>query len=963
MKRIILFIFCCTVLLVKAQTPITYSFRTETGLSDNEVYDLEQDGRGFIWVAANNGLLRYNGTEFEKKEIPNQKGIAVFCLTKDSDNNLWFTNVYGQFFKINKQNIELKYDVSKILNGNLPEFRVLDNNQLLLFSNKGLLKVSDTETTVLIDTPILKGFETKQHYLVIDQQQHLLYINKNTLQKEKEISLPYADINNPKFLTYHNTTYIFFKNHQESVLIKLENKEISPIKTPKDFSFSRLINIFKVNDNIWISDNNHVQVCKLTNSELTVEKTIFESEKISDVLIDIHQNTWLATLQNGISVSPNNSISQLPYNPIETGYIVGSEKISDTQIVYYTDKANLVFTNLKTGVSKVVTIPTKSTISTMTVDPNNKCLYIGINDNESFKYNLKTQQFTKINTLNVSKAIEIIDNDILYLTFDKSILYKNFGKPTQTKHLIENVRAYTAHYSRRNNCIILSSASGIKKFNKEATTYQELTYNGEKLFSTSMAETDDGTLFIASKTKGLFYLSNNQLTPYPLELNNTNIQFIKSYKNKLWIVTDKSIDVITPKTKEHCKYGLRFGVVYPVKALEITENQLFYTTNKEVFKTNKKDFLGVKDNKPTMFFTSVSFMDKDTTLQKNYTLPYSTNNLKFSFSTNHFNSTDFIQYKYRLKGLEDNWQTTAPGQNSIKYQAVPSGTYSFQIKPFFIDTLKEGATENIGIAINKPIWLQWWFSIACLLLIGFIAFGILKYRNNQRIRKKNEEISNLITEKRMAALQLENLRSQMNPHFLFNALNSIQEYIVNNEKKLASAYLVKFSRLMRLYLEHSKVNEISLEEELKTIDLYLTLEQNRFDGSFTYHIKVDAAIQPTHLLVPSLLLQPYIENAIKHGLSHKKGKKELTLTVITKDNYLEVCIDDNGIGRKAAQAINRRSRPNHKSFATQASDKRIEILNAQQQQQTRVTYTDKEEDGTPTGTKVCITIPTKTLRR
>lgn len=953
MKSVLLFISFLATIIATAQ-PITYSFQNQSGLSDNEVYDLEQDDEGFIWVAANNGLLRYNGSNYEKKDIPNQKGHAVFCLTKDKNNHIWFNNLYGQFFKITNNNITLMYDASKVLHGNLPEFRVLNNNRLLLFSNKGLLMVDSTGVNTVINTPILKGFETDSHYLLLDYKQHLLYINKKTLHKEKEIALPYTKISNPKFINYQNNTYLFFSENRKSVVLRIGITEVKAVKKTKPLNFAKLINIFNVNNEFWISDDSHVQVCTLKNDSITPVSTIFEGEKISDILVDSHENTWLATLQNGISVSPNNAIIKLSYNPLQSGYITGSAKLNYNEIVYYTDKGKLLFVNLESSTTTEVSIPSESSISTVTYNYLTDCLYIGCNTNESYLYNLSTKKIIPTNLFNVAKNITIAKNNVLYLTYNKSILYYNFGKENQTKVILENSRGYTSHYSTKNNCLIISTASGLKLYDKQGKHTTSLTYKSNIIYSNSIAETEDGTIYIASKNDGLFYIKKNKMKAYPLNLAGNNIHFIKSYGNELWIVTDKSIDVIIPKTKAHHKYGLRFGVINPVKTLEITDSQIYYTTNKAMFKANKKAFRNTKSNKPSLFFTGVSFMDKDTIIQQTYSLPYATNNLKFSFSANHFNSTEFIQYRYRLKGLENKWQTTNTAQNNVKYLAVPPGKYTFEIIPFFTDTLQEGSLKRIDIAINNPMWLQWWFGLLCILSVVLFIFGIVKYRNNRKLRIKNEEISKLIVEKRMAALQLENLRSQMNPHFIFNALNSIQEYIVNNEKKLASAYLVKFSRLMRLYLEQSKVNEITLAEELQTLELYLTLEANRFENQLNYSVTISHDLDGTIIAIPSLLLQPFIDNAIKHGLAHKKGLKTLTITFSKTDNFLEVSITDNGVGRAAAEAINQRKYPFHKSFATEASNDRIRILNNSQQQKIKVTYTDLNP-----GTQVTLLIPLK----
>ena len=159
--------------------------------------------------------------------------------------------------------------------------------------------------------------------------------------------------------------------------------------------------------------------------------------------------------------------------------------------------------------------------------------------------------------------------------------------------------------------------------------------------------------------------------------------------------------------------------------------------------------------------------------------------------------------------------------------------------------------------------------------------------------------------KKLVFSQLEALRSQMNPHFIFNALNSIQEYIVFNNKELASNYLVKFSRLIRIYLEHSQQNEIVLKEEVNALKIYLELEKIRFEDILDYDLYIDENLMLEQIKIPSLFIQPYVENAIKHGLLHKLDDRKLKVSFQKEklNNYLVCTIEDNGIGRKQAAAL------------------------------------------------------------
>jgi LytS/YehU family sensor histidine kinase len=207
------------------------------------------------------------------------------------------------------------------------------------------------------------------------------------------------------------------------------------------------------------------------------------------------------------------------------------------------------------------------------------------------------------------------------------------------------------------------------------------------------------------------------------------------------------------------------------------------------------------------------------------------------------------------------------------------------------------------------------------------------------------------------------LRAQMNPHFIFNSLNSIQKYILKNEHFEASQYLTKFSRLIRLILDHSNQNSISLNSEIEMLKLYVEMESLRFDNKFDYKIITDENLQPDMVEIPSMLVQPYVENAIWHGLLHKetKGTLQLSFTKGEKNN-LVVAIEDDGIGRQKAAELKSKQVLKKKSYGMQITEDRIAIINRVQHINATSAITDLEdENGNARGTKVELNIPLKPL--
>ncbi|MEZ4915550.1 MAG: histidine kinase, partial [Chitinophagales bacterium] len=214
-------------------------------------------------------------------------------------------------------------------------------------------------------------------------------------------------------------------------------------------------------------------------------------------------------------------------------------------------------------------------------------------------------------------------------------------------------------------------------------------------------------------------------------------------------------------------------------------------------------------------------------------------------------------------------------------------------------------------------------------------------------------------ERQLNQAELKALKSQMNPHFLFNAFNSIQEYIILNNRELASDYLGKFADLMRIYLDHSREKLITLEDEIKASELYLSLEKIRFEDELNYSVSKAKNIDETQVSIPPMLIQPFIENALKHGLLHKKGEKKLNVFFSTNEKQDVICtIEDNGIGRKASAMLQQNNMKKHKSFATSATQNRIELLNMGRQADISLQIEDLSNDkGEATGTKVTLIIP------
>jgi LytS/YehU family sensor histidine kinase len=249
-------------------------------------------------------------------------------------------------------------------------------------------------------------------------------------------------------------------------------------------------------------------------------------------------------------------------------------------------------------------------------------------------------------------------------------------------------------------------------------------------------------------------------------------------------------------------------------------------------------------------------------------------------------------------------------------------------------------------------------------LLGFVFFflGIvyaLYQTQIRKIEKSNQLVIDKVNlEKNLNQSKLKAIKSQMNPHFFYNALNTIQSFILSNDKKQAVSYLSKFSTLTRTILEMTEKESISIADEAKTLSLYLDIEQARFEEDFSYKLTVDNAIDAENIKIPTMLLQPYVENAVKHGLLHKQGKKIVSIHFQKEGEHIVISIDDNGIGRQKSAELNAIKNKNHTSFATEATENRVNLLNKYNQKNISMQYLDKTTlNNQSLGTTVIFEIP------
>jgi LytS/YehU family sensor histidine kinase len=326
---------------------------------------------------------------------------------------------------------------------------------------------------------------------------------------------------------------------------------------------------------------------------------------------------------------------------------------------------------------------------------------------------------------------------------------------------------------------------------------------------------------------------------------------------------------------------------------------------------------------------------------------YDQNKIAFELQSKSLKYASEIQYKYRLNGIDNKWQYNDYLDNKIEYKTLPVGEYKFEYS-----TICRGAQSNsksFSFEIKAPYWkTKWFLGLSVLALISIVLFiSMLINKGQKKKAKLKYELSNS---------QLATLKSQMNPHFIFNSLNSIQDLVLRQEGEKAYDYINKVAFLVRKVLLFSTADYVEIEEEIKMLNIYLDLEKLRFKEDFSFEVIYN---ERDSLEIPPMVIQPFVENALKHGLFHKKGKKKLIVSFENLTTCLVCTIEDNGIGRLKSKEINKRKWEKHDSFSINAIKERFEILKKVHGNELGFQFEDLYSEKEPVGTKVTIKIPYK----
>jgi ligand-binding sensor domain-containing protein/anti-sigma regulatory factor (Ser/Thr protein kinase) len=966
-----IFIACCLLFMggpAFSQSTQTIFYSTKDGLPSNSIYRAILDNHGFLWIATDNGIAKFDGKNFKTyttaQGLPDNEITDIFI---DSSHRIWVTpfrrtTAYYNPVKDRFENEDSDPELKKIELGNANRGSVLQYGGIAFCNNqRDFFIYKNGKVTVYKGTMNLSKAGTPEKIIEFRPGKYLL-ISPDSIRVfiQNRFTRSFPMTNEFFYSEYFNRTlYIGSGNKIKKYMVD-DNGRINLV-LEKTLPF--IIRIFcNTGKNLAVTTFNRTTY-PVDTATLELKDPLLYNIAVRNVLEDKNGSAWISTIDRGfvkiqqkrissftIADKVLNDIIAQNFNAlavtgkkIYVGNNYGEVLIYDG--VYDIKKAALSSEkNMDGVVRKIIELKDMIYVSCQTgsflMDKNTHAILKRFEGRENMS----------------TKSALLLNDSVLLLGSHSTVQKYNF---TTGKTIASALKRITALGVNRVQEIYIGSNDGLYRWDKDSLFYFGREYKGLSYRVNTIFNTADDLLWVGLGSDSLLVLKNNKLIKsIPLgDIIPGNVckSLYSNTPGVIWLGTNKGLNKIHYQLSDNAQhpggsliyyntfFGLSDGLIgEQVNDITIYKDTVYAATTSGISYLPASLHLPVSDI--TTFITRVSIHGSDTLVLKEYTVPYDKNDISIYFS-----GADLTGYyplfEYRIN--TGDWLKT--DKNNIELSLAP-GKSEIQIRGLKRDGSASAQSETISVYVKIPFWKSWVFWAVIVLSLFIISFFILETRNKQ---KRKAEVEKVLTEKKLTELEMQALKAQINPHFVFNCLNSIKGFIFDKDFKQADKYLDKFSDLMRSTIDNSDASIISLQSEVNYLDNYLQLEKLRFEDKFNYSIQVSPGVDKEKWLVPAMLLQPYVENAIRHGIRFLENKKgQININVSTENNYLVCEIDDNGIGREKAAALKSKMHIEYQSKGMNISRRRAELYNIQQE------VTDKKDEyGHATGTTITVKIP------
>jgi ligand-binding sensor domain-containing protein len=961
------------------------NYSLEEGLPQSQVSDICQDRFGYLWIGTETGLSRFDGIEFENYStddgLPDNEINKLFL---DSQNRLWIATPKGIAQYAKNGFISYSFSQDLIQEYNVNDFAEL-NGVLYIAADEGMLRFDQDKFELI---PINSESPNSIRAILNIEDTSLFCATRNGLYQfnghsfsvykdQKLAGLNMSDI-------ARRGDEIFISTYYAGLIsLDLNSSVISTIATP----VNRIRNIHVTKDAI---------LCATKNGATEIsENSVFHYnlqnglifENIRSVFIDREQNIWLGTDGKGLLKLTGKSI---------ISYTKADGLSSDAVMsISQNRKGNFYFGTYDSGLTKwfdpADSLPAivyadelkNSTVWATLVDHNQNCwvgsatgLDILDPDGNLVQNDLTSSVLTKIRSiLFLSDSIQLVGGsdgismwngvDLIPLYTELSLDVNKLVSTNQHLYIASTTGLYRAKIGSGMNVIELI----------------ELPENNVK----SITVDDEENIWIGTNSSGIFVMTKGgKLYPFELDYNDTRsrtiLGLITDESGDIWVATLNGVYQISYQFDDQYNFRINhFGYAEGLITLECNQNAIYEDRNNTIWVGTSEGLVQIdpklnddlfRFRKPELLITGVRlFMDdfdyslydfeenKESGVPLSITFPYNKNHLTFDFIGLHLKDPEGVKYQYRLRGAEENWSPITTNRYAT-YSFIDHGEYDFEVRA----TNNSGEWSEISrmqVIILPPFWLTWWFIL--LSIIAGIGLLILFFQIRIKAIKQKQENEKLGFKNRLLFLEQQSLNASMNRHFIFNSLNSIQYFINSSNKLAANKYLTSFAKLIRKNLDSSQANNfiVTLREEIERIELYLSLEKMRFEGKFEYKIDLDENIDTESIEIPSMILQPFVENSIIHGVLPVEKKGTIRIHIYLEFGFLVLELTDDGIGIDKSLRMKKSSKDNsHDSMGMEITSRRIDLIRKLTGENLMIIgpFQTNDDLGNSLGTKVIIKI-------
>jgi len=930
----------------QAQTIFLQHFGTKDGLPSNNCFYTLQDSKGYIWIATDAGVSRFDGKVFENFSVDD--GLPdnqILQLKEDQNGRIWFLALNGQlsYFWNGKIYNEHNNQQLKLLRFNaiIVSFFQDSKGRIWLGTNKNVLVVWDGKS-------IMKYISADKKHQFINTVIHedaagkiwafsnsdLRVLAGNNFKIVPHSSLPFSyktTLNTPeKRMAFIDQSFrLNLKTgNRQRVLFKIDPKLMD-----NDPGYIFLDS----NHDLWVSNSSGV--FQIRPDGMTVR--YLSGTWSSQVIKDAANNIWFTT-GNGLYMLPQQNKRLYVMNRsngLGSDVVKSITKDDNERIWLGMDYAGLNIVDTRSFNIEELTIPQRqdyNLIKQATFDRQSGAVYFASDyglgrvkgdgtGHHRFDYLKETN-----NSMFVIKSFSLGHGPELALALSSGVVIlpdrmKNFEfSSTYYKQMSNafNNRAYSVFYDQSGK-LWFSNINGLSEYsNGQLYGFFEKSPLLTRRIN-DIQQMDDGTVVLATDGYGLIYIKDKKIIKVITQRDGIadNIckrLFIK--RDEVWVITNTGVNKIVLVDRKPVIESFEYThalLSEGVNGMYIDDSRAYFATN------NGLVFFSITttkaENKPPDVFVS-SIVSNKVKLALNEELhildPFS-NNITFNYSAIDFQNRD-ITYRYRLKP-EAPWTETK--SRRLEFSSLEPGAYAFELSAKSNNS-SWSRPATIRFVTESHFWQTTWFFLLILILAGLILYKIAVTVTKAQ---KDKEQQQLLLRNKILMLEQRALQAMMNPHFVFNVMNSIQHYINTKDTTSANKVLTGFARLVRKNLEICTKSYITLEEELQYLELYLSLEKKRFGEKFNYTITVDRAIDREETFIPSMILQPYIENAIWHGIMPKEDGGNIDINIAYKDHdHLSIHIIDNGIGIDNSL---REKKEGHQSKGMDLTRERINLLN------------------------------------